>query len=176
MYHDWLARVRVLAPRWGMLGWSLHTHTISIHSYYIYICRYMCIHNLTLVPVGGHSQESTWSMGTLEPSHQLTLSWFLRSVPSAVVRPKNGPQPFGLSAPLKNVDQHSITQVSFFICAPSVHEEDHLFFVVANARANFLGAQHFLRSLAPNCSLLQPCRQQVTHRQSQPSKYLRTDG
>ena len=69
-------------------------------------------------------------MGTLDPSHQLTLSWFLRSVPSTVVRPKAGPQPFGLSAPLKNVGQHSITQVSFFICAPSVHEEDHLFFVV----------------------------------------------
>lgn len=114
-------------------------------------------------------------MGALDPSHQLTLSWSLRSVPSAVVRPKAGPQPLGLSAPLKKLGQHSIIQVSFFICAPIVHEEDHLFFVDANARANFLGAQHCLRSLAPNCSLLQSCRQQVTYRQSQPSKHLRTD-
>ena len=113
-------------------------------------------------------------MGTLDPSHQLTLSWSLRSVPSAVVRPKAGPQPLGLSA--FEVQGPSLHNPSiFFICAPSVHEEDHLFFVDANARANFLGAQHCLRSLAPNCSLLQSCRQQVTYRQSQPSKHLRTD-
>ena len=93
-------------------------------------------------------------MGAFDPSHQLTFSMFLRSVPSTVVRPKAGPHPLGLSAPLKNSGQHSIIQVSFLMCAPSVHDELHLFLVLANAFANFLGAQHRFRSFAPNCSLL----------------------